>query len=346
MHCHLVIPALLPPPENADEFFAGADAPALMRLIARASDRRWLTVNYEAWWCDRYGIARQSDWPLAPVAYVADGGIPDEGYWLRADPVNLQVNRDQLLLTDANRFAIDESEAEALVSALNMHFCRDGLRFLAPDAKRWYLRVPDALDLFCVPLEDVAGRSISPFLPKGRDAARFRSLVNEVQMLLYVHGVNEQREAADELTINSVWLSGGGRMPVLRAPADTTVWANDTVARSFGLVGGSRTTDLPADAPAWLAQMEGAGEHVVTLHNLRAALQYGDRQSWPEALAALDRDWIVPLTIALQAGKITRITLTGFGADRGIHASLTRKDTWKFWRGSGSLASALKDRPN
>jgi hypothetical protein len=342
LHCHLVIPALLPPPESADEFIAGAAAPALMRLIARASDKRWLPANYETWWCERYGVARQIDWPLAPVAYAADGGTPDDGYWLRADPVNLQVNRDQLLLTDADRFPIDDNEAQALLSALNTHFGREGLRFLAPHPKRWYLRVPDAPDVSCASLEDVAGRSINLFMPKGRDAARFRSLVNEAQMLLYVHGVNEQREAAGELTVNSIWLSGGGRMPMLQTPVHNSIWASDTVARSFGLAGGSATAPLPADAPAWLARMEGSSEHVVTVHNLRAALQYADRQSWQEALTALENEWVAPLTTALQTGKITRLSLTGFGADRSIHASATRKDTWKFWRGSGSTATLVK----
>jgi hypothetical protein len=45
-----------------------------------------------------------------------------------------------------------------------------------------------------------------------------RRLQNEVQMLLYPHALNDEREARGALTVNSFWLSGCGKFQA----ADTT----------------------------------------------------------------------------------------------------------------------------
>ena len=56
----------------------------------------------------------------------------DHGHnWLRADPVHLQVNMDQLLLVPGSALQINAEDADALTTALNRHFAEDGLQFVA-----------------------------------------------------------------------------------------------------------------------------------------------------------------------------------------------------------------------
>ena len=342
LHCHLVIAALIPPADAAEEFLAGAQAPALARLIARAGTMQSIADGYEAWWCTRHRVARQNDWPLAPITFAADGGAPGNAFWLRADPVHLQVNRDQLVLADSSQFAIDAKEARELVAALNAHFGRDGLIFHAPHPTRWYLRLPAAADLRCTSLANAAGKSIDPLLPAGADAGRFRSLCNEAQMLLFSHPVNQAREMIGELPVNSIWLWGGGIMPLLQlsqAPPASTLWTSDPIARAFGLT--HPCIELPADAPEWLSQTRGSHDHLIAIDALRTPYQYGNAAAWQERLAAIDRDWIAPLIIALQAGRIERLRMTAFGNGKGFSATVMRRDLWKFWRGTGSVASVL-----
>ena len=299
--------------------------------------------GYEAWWCQRHGIVKQHDWPLAPISFAADGGAPGNAYWLRADPVHLQVSRDQLVLADSSRFAINGAEASELVRALNAHFGRDGLSFHAPHPTRWYLRLPATVDLRCTPLAEAAGKNIDPLLASGADAGRFRSLSNEAQMLLHSHPVNDAREAAGEMPVNSIWLWGGGTMPLLHLAQPTlasTLWTSDPVARAFGLA--HPCIELPADAPAWLSQMRGTHDHLIVIHTLRTPSQYGSAAAWRAALAAIDRDWIAPLVIALQTGRIQQLKITGFGNDKGFSAAIVRRNLWKFWRGKGSVASLLE----
>ena len=53
-------------------------------------------------------------------------------------------------------------------------------------------------------------RNLRECLPGGRDAVRVRALVNELQMLLHEHPVNERRAARGLPAVNSVWLWGAG----------------------------------------------------------------------------------------------------------------------------------------
>jgi len=124
-----------------------------------------------------------------------------------------------------------------LVDALRPLFETEGftLHWAAP--LDWLATHPLFDDLVTASLDRVVGRNIDPWLPDQRSARLVRRLQNEVQMLLYTHPINEEREAAGLATVNSFWLSGCGRLPTgatpqpprvddrLRAPALAEDWA-------------------------------------------------------------------------------------------------------------------------
>ena len=66
---------------------------------------------------------------VAPLTLAADGGDPEEGYWLRADPVHMRIHRNQLVLCDTSVFAVSLDEARAFVESMNAHFNPEGLRY-------------------------------------------------------------------------------------------------------------------------------------------------------------------------------------------------------------------------
>ncbi len=120
MHCELYIPDFFPP-----EGVPRADGLAAAEtLIAKGRRRRRSLVPPEAWLFGRFDVARQRDWPVAPYTLLADGGAPGPHYWMRADPVHLQLGRDSLGLADSAAFHVSRAESEALVVALNRHFGR------------------------------------------------------------------------------------------------------------------------------------------------------------------------------------------------------------------------------
>ena len=170
MHCTLLIPGLFWPRSGADEVAHGLEVPALLRLLARADAQRFAPITPEGWLCQAFQIEREQDWPVAPLTLELDGGEPDDAYWLRADPVHMKIERNRLLLVDNALFDLQHEEAQALASALNAHFERDGLAFHAPHPKRWYVKVARTPALVTHSMNEAAGHDVKPYLPEGADA--------------------------------------------------------------------------------------------------------------------------------------------------------------------------------
>ncbi len=333
MHCHLLIPHLLPPPAQAPRL------PALERLLTRGRGERSGDGAMEAWLCRAFGVARQQDWPLAPLTLTADGGRPEDYYWLRADPVYLRPERDQLVLADSGAFALSQDEARQLCDTLNSHFGPDGLIFYPLRPDRWYLRLERPPLLHTHPLPAVTGRGIDPFLPHGPDAMRWHAVFNEIQMLLYGHPANVEREARGELPVNSVWFWGGGSQPQAGARPFDAVWANDPLARGLAAAAGVAGRPLPATGEEWLAAAAGPRTPLVVLNALCGAGQYGDALGWREGLQQLEQDWFGPLGRALGRGALEALTLHATETGEARSFTVRRADLWRLWRRPRPLAA-------
>ena len=150
-------------------------------------------------------------------------------------------------------------------------------------------------------------------------------------MLLHEHPVNQTRESRGELTINSIWLWGGGSMPQFVRSPYTHVWSNDDFPRALALGNGTSHSKLPADADEWLMTQPN-GDHLVVLDSLRGKAQYRNAYGWRETLKDMEQSWFSPLHAALKAGKINQLTITALNETSSRNFSLTRSDLWKFWR--------------
>ena len=230
MHCQLLLPNLFWPDRDFREIYRELDTPALEQLLAKGRRRAEsgpvaakpvAVTSAEAWLCGQFSVDRQQDWPIAPYSLLADGGEPGRHHWLRADPVHLKLEGSRLVLADGGTFSISQQEAESLTDSLNPHFSADGLTFYPLRPDRWYLRSETAPALETTQLTAAAGKSIDTLLPRGGDARTWRTRLNDVQMLLHGHAVNEARERAGQPPINSVWLWGGGTLSdAVSAPFD------------------------------------------------------------------------------------------------------------------------------
>ncbi len=105
---------------------------------------------------------------------------------------------------------MSRQEADALAAAIGQHFGEAIFPRSRSTRNAGTAISRMRLDLATTPLSVAIGRDIEPLMPQGDDALRFRSLLNELQMLLFEHPVNQAREARGELPINSLWLWGGG----------------------------------------------------------------------------------------------------------------------------------------
>lgn len=329
----LLIPHLFPSARLLDVAARDLRLPALQTLLARGRRQSCPAEGVEAALCMALDIARQQDWPLAPISLTADGGVAGNAYWLRADPVHLQVMRDRLILADSDLLELTQPEADALVATIVQHFGAD-LNPMPLHPRRWYLRFERAPRLTTHAPSIAVGCDIDRLLPQGDDARQFHGWLNELQMLLHDHPVNQAREARGALPVNALWLWGGGCLPTPPTPT-VPLYAGNADARTLGAFCNMDVFNPPQRMDISLAGTGG----VVLLDNLTRAGQYGDALGWREALSELERDWFAPLLGMLRKTGPHGLRLSDpvNGKALLLHAS----DAWKFWRRPGDLASML-----
>ncbi|MBL8378824.1 MAG: hypothetical protein JNM79_13205 [Burkholderiales bacterium] len=277
----------------------------------------------EAWWLARFGIARQADWPVAPLRVAA----PGERYWLCADPVHLHVDGDAVLL---DAFAADRLDADGalrMAAALAPHFAAEDIVLAAASPREWVLgfAAPQNVSTHSPCAAD--GRSIEPFLPAGADAGRLKRLATEAQMLLFA-----AEDAAPHAAINALWLWGGGvAVDAVAAHPDCHVWSDAAHLRELARLSQARhdTPRLEAITEA----LRGAGQQT---HLIDAGRGPDDPDAWPAWLAS---HWLAPLRTATRASA-TALNLVLAGAQRHAEAPLYRFDALA-WLRRGSLGTIL-----
>lgn len=341
MHCHALVPdALRPGPLAAGQ----ARGPtALETLIARGR-RRWLEV--ESWTASLmagYGVAKQRDWPVAPIALLGEGGAPGADCWARADPVHLRVHEDALLAADSGAIRISRAEAESMVESINAHF-RGSFTIFPLHPARWYAKLPAAPDMSTTPLEAVRGRPIGLALPAGPEAMSWHRLMNEAQMLLHDHPVNAAREERGELPVNSLWFWGAGSMPQPDAAPFQLVAADDPLIRGLALASCARAQSLPATAESWLDSAPESGVAMVALDALASAALDADGGEWQQRLEELESGWFGPLLAALKTGRLGMLTLHLYGQGCQLQVEATRADLRHIWRRAKPLASYARSQ--
>jgi hypothetical protein len=243
--------------------------------------------------------------------------------------VHLVTAIDHLQLAAPVPLSLDAEEAAALLESLDAHLAGTGFRLHSFPGRGWLLECPPDLDCTAVEPAAAVGRNLRELLPGGRDAARVRGLVNELQMLLHEHPVNERRALRGAPAMNSLWLWGFGTADKPCAQARGALLTDDAwLAGLWRLHGGEvASPDQIGDfvrrgATALrvaLAPMNGNG-------NLR------------DHLAALDQSLLAPARAALVDGVVQCLRLnTGRAA-----FDVPRGARWRFWRRSRPLGGALR----
>jgi hypothetical protein len=356
---HLLIPSLFWPDAAFTAIYSDLALPSLENLLAKSTETTATSLEVESWLCNAFNVAKQLDWPVAPITLESDqqsetdtgeiaageingGKINAEGnYWIRADPVHLHIEHDQILLADSRVFKISTDEADRLTGSLNLHFHENAqqIEFLPLQPGRWYLRAPDMVPTQTRLLSEAANKNIRNLLPSGPGEATWRSLFNEIQMLLHEHPVNQAREAQGEVPINATWFWGGGTMPTSIASPYTHVWSNDLLSESLARISGSAHAALPRDANACF-QSNVPGRHLAVLDTLHGKAQYGDAYGWRESLKNLEQNWFEPLLRMLKRDTSAEVVFTSVGGGAKPRTFTVRGgDLRKFWRRQKPLSS-------
>jgi hypothetical protein len=303
MHLVLVVPDLFDLARAADA--AGSRLPNLARLAASASPPVREDDGIAAALAPHYGVARQADWPMAPIRIAAHGVDPGEAYWLAADPVTLVAGRDEAQVGAPVR-DLNAVETGSIIATLNSHFASDQLHFVAPRPDAWFVRAPGVPALATRPLDAAQGRLLRTQMPTGADAKTWWRWQEEIQMLLFAHDVTAARAREGKASANGLWFSTGGTCPPRTMPAPSVAtFGGDETAQALAVHTGTAARPLPSDLGAALAQAPGAATVLVAFAASFDA-------------AAIDRMFAAPALAALVRGSAERVTLVANHRGRAI----------------------------
>lgn len=233
----IVIPGLFDTPQRID----AQRAPALSRWLRQSRSEAAASSVYPQV-LDLFGYA-QKLYDVAQLRAVADGLDPD-AHWICADPLHLGVDVAHVYALGSGYMDLTQDEVNDSVSSINLHF--DGaIELVAPHPLRWYLRTESRWQMDYHYPAEILAKTILDKLPRGADAASAKQVFNEIQMLLYAHPINQRRRAANQPTLDALWIWGTGE-PLVRLPecAWDYVMSDDPIVQGLATLNGVRLTDV------------------------------------------------------------------------------------------------------
>lgn len=281
---YLLVPGLFEPP---DPEITG-HFPNLDMLLSRSDHVVEKNDDFESLLCSHFDVESppNQDLPSAPLMLSGEGGEPQTESWAVAAPACLHVDRDRLLLLPMAVEDIERFDVDRLREAFNRHFRDDGIELLTDFPRHWYLRLQQPRELTTSSLAQVAGRTLDPFLPSGKDSGWLRGLMNESQMLL--HGLEIPG-------LNGLWIWGVGQLP-------------EAVHSHFGEISGDNPLLRGLKANAAPAPGSHDGDRMMVNDAPLQAVQSGDQPQWLVAMEDLDAA-VGELLQELRAGEIRQIIL-------------------------------------
>lgn len=256
-----------------------------------------------------------------PSAAVIRTGLTGEragGFWLRAQPIHFAAGLDRLTTVPLHGHTrMSVAERQALTPTFVDHLLGSGFELHDGAEGEWLLRSEAPLQVQTVNPEFAAANPAEQILPSGPEAGGLRRLMTEMQMLLHEHPVNAQRQLRGLPALNAIWLHGEGMLSDVSAErtaqALPAACGNDVYLRGVYRLHDRTVHPQPVDAASLLSQIGGP-----TLAFIDAGAE------------ALEAQWLAPLSSALRAGAIARLTVMFEGwqvrADRSAMFKLWRRD--------------------
>lgn len=233
---------------------------------------------------------------------------------LCADPCYLHPDRDKLLLFYRD-LDLSLEEAQAFATFLQPLFDEINATLEVHKAEQWVLRLNQSVETAFFSKEGLHGQPVTDFLPSGVDAENWIRLWNEIQMLLFDCPLNQAREAAGKVPINSVWFWGNAAMPQR--------W------QSWSWVSGQRDVvqQLASQSQSHYQQQ---CHHFSDTHGrkrLHIAPLETDKD-WQQQLQTLSESWLEPMMTALKKWQLSELNI--IVPEWGIYR-LTPFSIWRFW---------------
>ena len=224
---------------------------------------------------------------------------------MHADPVHLQADMDHAIMTSPQALDLFEHHAADLLDKLNATFADDDITFFRLESGEWFVTTPGSIDLQTIPLNESVGRNVNHLLPSGPHSGDWKRLLTEIQMVLFDHDVNDEREARGLPKINSLWFHGNGVLPDRGEHTARFVASDDPVVLGMATYAGVDSYHCDRTQPetardcfeqirSTIAQGP-AGDYIFKVSSLQDLVNYTDVRPWLDQVNVLIENWLEPL---------------------------------------------------
>ncbi|MFN3234261.1 MAG: hypothetical protein ACE365_02450 [Gammaproteobacteria bacterium] len=325
----LAIPELLSGLDPRDRVaLDSASFPMFETLMSKATKFKTEISGFEPLLRMAFSLPPHLPLPAARITGKRDGLPVDQEYWMRADPVHIQTDQTSAYLMGNDTLDIDDEEQTALVSDLNEWLVQDGLTLIPGQQKRWYLKSEKPFGISTHYYYDCLGKSIGHCLPRGEQKNRWRSLLTELQMVLFRHPVNEARKAKGIPEINSLWFWGEGNVPHAVHSDYSYIVSDDPVLQGLAEIGKIPWQKLE---DGWQVPMEDNAYVLLTPKLFCSKLDF---------IRTLEQEWFSPLFARLEQSEISRIVIY---PDNCLRYEIVTSDRYKPWRRKKRITALIDD---
>ncbi len=230
-----------------------------------------------------------------------------------------------------NAFVVPLNENEAY---------QDDISFLINDLKGLFKLDCDIEDLgnglwlmhsnLCQPPDhyphylSIVGRKVDQYIEQSRSALPWYQLINEMQMFLHSHEVNQKRLANGQLPINSLWCWGAGSFQMPQR--QKRIWyCDDALVQVY-----ARQADILDQPLKNITSADFSEDALIVDFSLLQALKSTDELNSRALLTKVEENTFLPLLKAVRKGKIDLHLRAGHDFDLLI----SRQSMLKFWRGT------------
>jgi len=257
--------------------------------------------------------------PLAPILLLGQSNqsVNPNEVIACLQPVHLHATRDHLILMGQNQIDLTAEESAQLLKAA-LPFIEEDFQsaILFEDKHYWFIAAGPFASLVSYSVDQAHGRNIDWWMPRDTQeegiAKHWRKLQNEIQMLWHIGPVNEERAQRGIPSINSLWISGIGKLSDVQVPA--SLQQSQRLIGSHPMLAGlAKLLKLPYEI-----SFDGK--------NLAGSFVWLDQAqtAWPQLSAALlDKQLDEVLIIDFPKGKVRERIFTV----KDLH-----KKSWAFWK--------------
>ena len=293
----LVVPGLFHlPVHDLDSEFLHGQLPSL-NLLLRFGRRVPSTLfDFDSILACCLGFEASRKLPFAS-AFV-NGNAANQGEYVLCKPIHLKPDM-------RNAFALPLEESDGLkkdiailINDLGELFKQDcDLKDLG--AGHWLMRLKQ-----CQPPQhyphylSIVGRKVDQYIEQSRDSLPWYQLINEMQMFMHSHAINQKRQLEGQLPINSLWCWGGGEYIQPKRPLE--YWFCDDPI----LAGYVDKADIACHPLSAILDIGQAGDSVCIDLRLLQALKTPSGSDLQCLLAEFEAITLAPLLGLVLAGKI------------------------------------------